>query len=143
MKQRKMKQLFQKNKQILLYLFFGVCTTGINTVCYGILYEHWKVSNMVSTVLAWLAAVIFAFFTNRSYVFESGKTGRAEKIREFISFFGCRILTGVLDVMIMAFAVDYMHWNSLIWKLCSNILVIILNFVASKFVIFTTVHKKK
>ena len=76
------------------------------------------------------------FFTNKIYVFESRRASVIEKLKEFTSFFGCRILTGVLDVVIMALAVDYLKWNSLIWKLISNIIVTVVNFVASKFIIF-------
>ena len=124
------------NKQLILYLFFGVCTTAINTICYGILYELLLVNNVLSTILAWLAAVIFAFVTNKVFVFESKRNNATEKLSEITSFFGCRILTGILDVVIMAVAVDYLKWNSLLWKLMSNIVVTIINYIASKFFIF-------
>ena len=124
------------NKQLILYLFFGVCTTVINTTCYGILYELLLVNNVLSTILAWLAAVIFAFVTNKVFVFESKRNNATEKLSEITSFFGCRILTGILDVVIMAVAVDYLKWNSLLWKLISNIIVTIINYIASKFFIF-------
>ena len=124
------------NKQLILYLFFGVCTTVINTICYGILYELLLVNNVLSTILAWLAAVIFAFVTNKVFVFESKRNNATEKLSEITSFFGCRILTGILDVVIMAVAVDYLKWNSLLWKLISNIIVTIINYIASKFFIF-------
>ena len=115
------------NKQLILYLFFGVCTTAINTICYGILYELLLVNNVLSTILAWLAAVIFAFVTNKVFVFESKRNNATEKLSEITSFFGCRILTGILDVVIMAVAVDYLRWNGLLWKLISNIIVTIIN----------------
>lgn len=124
------------NKQLILYLFFGVCTTVINTICYGILYELLLVNNVLSTILAWLAAVIFAFVTNKVFVFESKRNNATEKLSEITSFFGCRILTGILDVVIMAVAVDYLRWNGLLWKLISNIIVTIINYIASKFFIF-------
>ena len=124
------------NKQLILYLFFGVCTTAINTICYGILYELLLVNNVLSPILAWLAAVIFAFVTNKVFVFESKRNNATEKLSEITSFFGCRILTGILDVVIMAVAVDYLRWNGLLWKLISNIIVTIINYIASKFFIF-------
>ena len=80
--------------------------------------------------------MLFAFFTNRRFVFESRETTAAGRWREFVSFFGCRVATGVLDVVIMAVAVDLMGWNGLVWKLISNVLVIVLNYVASKWLIF-------
>lgn len=134
---------YQNHKQIILYLFFGICTTAINTVCYGVLYELLHVDNIPSTILAWLAAVVFAFITNKVYVFESKRTTASERLREFVSFFGCRIMTGMLDVVIMVVAVDYMKWNSLIWKLISNIIVTIINYVASKFLVFKNGSKNE
>ena len=132
----KIPSLFSTHKQIILYLIFGVCTTVINTVCYWLLYDMLSWSNLLSTVIAWLAAVIFAFVTNKRYVFESKKSGIHEQLTEFASFFSCRILTGILDVVIMAVAVDMLKWNGLVWKLISNIIVTVLNYIASKFLIF-------
>ena len=136
----KISSLFSTHKQIILYLIFGVCTTVINTVCYWLLYDVLSWSNLLSTVLAWLAAVIFAFVTNKRYVFESKKSGIHEQLTEFASFFSCRILTGILDVIIMAVAVDMLKWNGLVWKLISNIIVTVLNYIASKFLIFKGNH---
>ena len=140
--EQKLRKLYEEHKQVILYLFFGVCTTAINTISYAILYEYLHIVNIVSTLIAWFVAVVFAFFTNKIYVFESKSPSILEKLREFGSFFGCRILTGVLDVVIMAVAVDYLKWNRLIWKLISNIIVTIVNFVASKFFIFKISSKQ-
>ena len=129
-------EALRKNKQLLLYLFFGICTTAINTICYWLLYDVLTLNNIVSTILAWLAAVVFAFVTNKRFVFESKRTNTTERINEVISFFGCRLLTGILDVAIMAITVDMLQWNGLLWKLFSNIIVTIINYVASKYLIF-------
>jgi putative flippase GtrA len=125
-----------QNKELVLYLFFGVCTTAINTICYWLLYDVLLLSNVTGTVLAWLTAVIFAFITNKRFVFGSKRTNTQERINEIVSFFGCRLLTGILDVAIMAVAVDMLRWNGLLWKLISNIIVTIINYIASKFWIF-------
>jgi len=128
--------LFRKYREVILYLFFGGCTTLINIVVYALLYRGLQMANVPSTILAWLVSVIFAFLTNRSFVFESKETELRGRLRELLSFFGCRILTGILDVLIMALAVDMMGWNGLIWKIISNVIVIVLNYIASKFFIF-------
>ena len=132
----KLKAMLIAHKQIILYLFFGVCTTAINTIMYWLLYDLLSLNNIISTVLAWLAAVIFAFTTNKVFVFKSKRTNTQERINEVASFFGCRLLTGILDVVIMAFAVDMLQWDGLLWKLISNIIVTIINYIASKFWIF-------
>lgn len=136
-----LKKICKANKQMVLYLFFGVCTTVINIVCYGILNEILSLNNITSTILAWLSAVFFAFVTNKVYVFESQRTKTSEQLSEMASFFGCRIITGILDVVIMAVAVDILKWNSLIWKLISNIIVTVVNYIASKFLIFKDTNK--
>lgn len=128
--------LFRKYREVILYLFFGGCTTLINIVVYALLYRGLQMANVPSTIAAWLVSVIFAFLTNRSFVFESKETELRGRLRELVSFFGCRILTGILDVAIMALAVDMMGWNGLVWKIISNVIVIVLNYVASKFFIF-------
>ena len=127
-------RLILKYKQMLLYIFFGVCTTAINTVSYHILFNFLNVANIASTIISWLLAVIFAFVTNKYFVFES--KGTDGLVNEAVSFFSCRIATGVLDVIIMYVAVDILMLSGLLWKILSNIIVIILNFVASKFFIF-------
>ena len=130
-----LKSLYQKYRQIFWYLFFGVCTMILNTVCYTVLYELLEVPNVPSTVIAWLAAVIVAFVTNKLVVFESRE--RAGKgLFELVSFFGCRVATGLLDVGIMWIAVDLLAGNSVLWKLVSNVIITVLNYIVSKFFIF-------
>lgn len=130
-----LKNLYQKYRQIFWYLFFGVCTMILNTVCYTVLYELLEVPNVPSTVIAWLAAVIVAFVTNKLVVFES--RGRAARgLFELVSFFGCRVATGLLDVGIMWIAVDLLSGNSVLWKLVSNVIITVLNYIVSKFFVF-------
>ena len=123
-------------KQGILYLFFGALTTAVNIICYYASYNIFKIPNVTSNVLAWFVAVLFAFLTNKIFVFESKASGFREIFREISAFFVCRLLTGVLDVAIMWISVDIMNWNSLLWKIISNILVIVLNFFASKMLVF-------
>ena len=130
-----LKSLYQKYRQIFWYLFFGVCTMILNTACYTVLYEHLGVPNVPATVAAWLAAVIVAFITNKLIVFESRE--RAGKgLFELVSFFSCRVATGLLDVLIMWIAVDILAGNSTLWKFVSNVIITVLNYVVSKCFIF-------
>ena len=119
-------------KQGILYLFFGALTTAVNIISYYASYNIFKISNVTSTILAWALAVLFAFVTNRIFVFESKAKGFKEIIRELLAFFTCRLLTGAMDVLIMWISVDIMNWNSMLWKIISNVLVVVLNFLASK-----------
>ena len=135
----KIKCLLVKYKQVILYVCFGGMTTVVNVVMYYSCYNILKVANVLSTVYAWLVAVVFAFITNKLWVFESRSFDGKVLSREISSFFGARIATGFLDILVMYFAVDLMNWNSTIWKLLGNIIVIVLNYIASKLLIFKKV----
>ena len=123
-------------KQLVLYGIFGVLTTIINIVAYWALTRLFGLSVVTSTALAWLVAVFFAYYTNRKYVFQSKNSSFIAVIFEAAYFFACRIATGLLDVGIMYVFADVMKLNDVIVKTVSNIIVIILNFVASKLFIF-------
>ena len=129
-------ELYKKYKQIILYIFFGICTTVINAIAYELLYKLANISNIASTIIAWFVAVLFAFVTNKDYVFNAEANNFKDKLSQFVSFFACRGLTGILDVAIMVVAVDWFKLNSLLWKLISNIIVTVINYVASKWYIF-------
>lgn len=131
-----MKKLFEKYKDVIPYLIFGVLTTVVNYVSYWFFAHVLSVSVLVSTVLAWILAVAFAYVTNRKWVFHSTAVTRNEILKEAGAFLAARIGTGVLDFLIMWIFVDLLHWNDLIVKAAANILVIIINYVASKFFIF-------
>ncbi len=130
------KVLLEKYKAIILYGIFGVLTTLINIVVYEAFYRYAGWSNVVSNIVAWVAAVLFAFVTNKLWVFESKTTEKKALMFEIASFFGCRLATGVLDLAIMYVAVDEMALNSTLMKCISNVIVIIVNYIASKLLIF-------
>lgn len=134
-------ELVKKYKSIVSYLFFGVCTTLINLIVYYICYNYFCIANVPSVIIAWLLAVMFAFVTNKVFVFESKRFDYKTIRFEISTFFSCRLLTGILDVVVMYMAVDVFDLNSTLWKLLSNMLVIVLNYIASKLVIFKKAKK--
>lgn len=131
----KIKELILKYREVMAYLFFGGCTTLVNIISYYFTYNILNISNVNSTVIAWIISVLFAYVTNRIFVFGSSSKGKAA-IKEITSFFSCRILTGVMDVAIMYLAVDIFRFDSLLWKVISNIAVIIANYIFSKIFVF-------
>ena len=130
------KKLCIKYKSLISYAFFGVLTTAINIVTYAVCYNKIGISNVVSNVIAWILACSFAFVTNKLWVFESKSVEIKVVIYELITFFSCRLATGLLDLAIMYVSVDILAWNSTLMKCISNVIVIIANYVASKLVIF-------
>lgn len=123
-------------KQVFLYVVFGVLTTAVNVAVYYLCYNIAHIENVISVIIAWVLSVAFAYITNKLFVFESRSFEKSVFIPEVLSFVSCRTLTGILDVAIMYVAVDALSGNSLVWKVLSNIIVIILNFIASKILIF-------
>ena len=128
--------LWNKYYDIIPYAVFGVLTTVVNIAVYWITAHLLALSVMLSTVLAWVVAVVFAYTTNRKWVFHSQADTFSEIAKEVTSFFACRLATGVVDWGCMFVFVDLLHLNDVIIKAGANILVIILNYVASKLVIF-------
>ena len=132
----KIKEIYEKYKDAFLYLFFGACTTLVNIVVYWALAHPISLGVMPSTIIAWIAAVLFAYITNRRLVFHSEARSLQDVIKEIISFFGCRLATGAFDWLCMFVFVTKLGWNDVLMKVIANVIVIILNYVASKFLIF-------
>ena len=128
--------IFIKYHQSILYLFFGICTTAVNFIIYYIGAHMLSLSIILSTCLAWFTSVIFAYVTNKWWVFESKILCLQAVIQEFISFICCRLFTGACDLLIMFIFVDFLGVNDLFVKVTSNVLVIILNYIFSKLIIF-------
>ena len=132
----KIKELMIKYKGLIFYAVFGVLTTVINIVTYAVCYKYLGIANVPSTIIAWLVAVLFAFFTNKLYVFDSKSMESKTVVSELIKFMLARLATGGVDLLIMYYGVDVMHGPEIILKVASNIIVIILNYVLSKLVVF-------
>ena len=125
-------------KEIILYLVFGVLSTVINLgVKIGLLKTVLDENNpfqlQVAVFIAWLVAVIFAYVTNRRFVFESKEKN---KFKEFIKFFAGRIATWLFDAGFMFVFVTLIHWPSTIMAIVSNVFVVIFNYILSKLFVF-------
>ncbi|WHY85439.1 GtrA family protein [Neobacillus novalis] len=123
-------------KEAISYLFFGVLTTVINIVCYAILTKIMNMDYKLATTFSWILAVIFAFITNKLYVFKSNKTNLLLVVREFTVFTFFRLLSYFLDILTMIVCVEYLTIDDFIAKIAANILVIVFNYFASKYVVF-------
>lgn len=130
------KKLYNKYKDIIPYAFWGVCTTVVNTAAYWIAADLLKIPVVPSAVIAWFVAVLFAYLTNRKWVFHSQAVTQKEILKELIAFFGCRVATGVADWLCMFVFVDLLHFDDIFIKVAANVLVILLNYIASKWLIF-------
>lgn len=129
-------KLMKKYKSLIFYGVFGIMTTIVNLVVYNLCYYRLGIGNTISNVFAWIFAVTFAYLTNKSLVFESKSWAWDVLKREIPAFVNCRVATGIMDIVIMFICVDIMGWHAMLMKIISNVLVIILNYIFSKLVIF-------
>lgn len=131
-----MLEAYQKYKIIILYLFFGGLTTLVNIAAYFCLTRLVGVQYLAANTGAWLAAVFFAYASNRAYVFTSGAQGPVFVVKECLSFMGCRMFSGFIDTGIVFFMIDFLHFQDLIVKITANGAVVILNYFFSKWIVF-------
>ncbi len=132
----KLRQLFRKYYDLISYLFFGVLTTAVNYLVYLPLYNLAGISASVSNMISWVVAVAFAYLTNKPFVFKSHDWSAKTVIPELTKFVSCRIASGLMETVILLVTVDTLHWNGNLWKLVTSVLVVVLNYVASKLVVF-------
>ena len=127
----------KKYKEIINYLVFGVLTTLVNFVLYFIFSKIIGIDEIISNGLAWFFSVLFAYITNKIFVFDSKTDTIKSLLIEMGSFFLARVLSGILcDVGTFAVMIKVFKINDIIAKIVTQVMVVILNYILSKFVIF-------
>lgn len=121
--------------EVISYLICGVLTTAVDYVTYFI-GKGIGLNTAAATTLAWVLAVLFAYFSNKAFVFLSTDWSAAGIRRELFPFISCRILSYLMNVVIMVITVDRLCWNEPFMKIASNILVMIVNYFGSKLFVF-------
>ena len=135
---KKLIAIYEKYKEIINYLIVGGLTTVVSLVVYyAAVFTFLNPENafelQLANIFSWVIAVIFAYFANRKYVFESKNNN---KIKEATKFVGSRVTTLLLDMLTMYIGVTLFKFNDKFIKLISQILVIIGNYIISKFFVF-------
>lgn len=133
---KKLRELVKKHWDIVTYLFFGVLTTAVNYVVYLPCYNIIGLSAAVSNAIAWVAAVAFAYLTNKPFVFRSHDWSMKTVLPELMRFVACRVGSGVLETVILLVTVDWLSWDGNVMKLITSVLVVVLNYVGSKVLVF-------
>lgn len=132
---KKILELYKKYKEIINYMIFGGLATLVNFISYYIFARTLNVDEVISSGLSWFCAVLFAYVTNKLFVFESKKDTKKEMIKEMISFFLARIVSGALcDVGTFALMVKVLNINDIIAKLVTQVMVVIVNYIFSKLI---------
>ncbi|MGX8693957.1 GtrA family protein [Methanobrevibacter sp.] len=121
------------DKELVLYVFFGTLTFFVNVIVYFLFENIFGVNYIISNIIAWFFSVLFAYITNRIWVFES----RSPSIlKEMSLFFGGRIFSGAVDTALMYLFIDVLTIGDLISKIVVQVIVVILNYVFSKLIVF-------
>lgn len=128
--------LWNKYKDVVSYLVFGVLTTVVNYLVYLPVYNGLGLSATVSNLTAWVAAVAFAFVTNKPFVFKSYDWSAKVVVPELVKFVSCRVASGLMETGILLVAVDLLHGNGNVWKLLTSVIVVVLNYFGSKLLVF-------
>ena len=133
------------NKETVLYLIFGVLATVLNIVLFYLFINVWKISTGLGNLIDTIVCILFQYFTNRIWVFESKNTGK-EAIKEFIQFILARGVTAIIDQIFVVVGIDFFVAKYIIFsqqkifsigiKILSNIIVIVLNYIFSKIFVF-------
>lgn len=124
------------DKEKVSYIVFGVLTTLVNIICYYIVADLLHITYTVATFIAWIVSVIFAFITNKLYVFNSREVAVKAAFLELFWFIFYRVLSLIIDLLLMILLVELLKVNDMLAKIVSNGVVIIFNYVVSKHVIF-------
>lgn len=131
-----MKELFQKYKEVISYLVFGVATTVVNIVIFFVCKDILGIDYKISNAIGWFLSVLFAFFTNKYFVFASVNKDLGSFIREMLLFYWYRILSFVVDMALMILLIEVIHASDFWAKMVTQVAVVVLNYFFSKFFIF-------
>ena len=132
--------IYHKYEEVLSYLIFGFLAFVVNYVIYAVGIKAFSLNYQVSNMIAWVVAVIFAYWTNRTFVFKSKTKEITSILKEFASFVSARLATLVLEIVILWLFIDVLNINDMFAKLVGQFVVIVTNYFLSKLWIF---KKKK
>lgn len=121
---------------VWIYLFFGCLTTAVSFVVYFSCFHYAHFSAAWSNVIAWAGAVLFAFVTNKPFVFKSHDWSCAVILPELGKFVGSRLLSGLLETGFLALTVDLLQFHNLTMKLIASVIVVIMNYIFSRWIVF-------
>lgn len=140
----KLKKMYKKYKEIINYLIIGGLTTVVSLISFYlvrilIFTKDTQLDIQISNIISWIFAVLFAFITNKKYVFESKTTG-TKKIKEMIKFYLSRVTTLIIDMVTMWILTAPLNINDKVSKIIVQFIIVVLNYVFSKLFVFKKEH---
>lgn len=130
------RKIFDKYSEVILYLFFGGLTTIVSIGSYVIFLRILEGNALIANIISWVFAVLFAYITNRIWVFHSKNKGIRSVLKELASFFSGRIATLVMEEAILWVGIEWLSMGNILIKIIAQVFVVIANYIISKFFIF-------
>jgi len=131
-----LKKIFIKDQEIFKYILFGVLTTVVNIAVFFLFDTVLNFSYIIANAISIIAAILFAFFTNKKYVFKAKSQSWKLAFKEFYLFVGLRSVSGLFDMLSMWMLVDFMNLESNLSKILTQFIIVVLNYIFSKLYIF-------
>ena len=128
--------LYKKYEEIINYLIVGVLTTLVSILVYALFTKIFHVNYMISNFISWVFSVLFAYVTNKKYVFKSKCENNKKVLIEIYQFFKYRVFSFVIDILLMYFFVEIVSIDDMIAKVIVQFIIIVLNYVFSKLFVF-------
>lgn len=138
-----MSALFKKYHEIIMYLIFGVATTVINISIFYICNEFLGIDYRISNTIGWFISVLFAFVTNKYFVFSDNQNGKTSFFQEMLLFYWYRALSFVIDMGLIIICIEWLLISDFWSKIITQVVVIIVNYFFSKFFVFKNSSKKE
>lgn len=132
----KLKELYFKYRELIEYFIFGVATTAVNIIVFFIFDSLLNIPYLVANFISIVAAILFAFFTNKHFVFRSTSPTWQHAVNEFLKFVSLRAVSGVIDMLSMWILVDLFFLDTTIAKISVQFIIVVLNYIFSKLYIF-------
>lgn len=126
------------SNHIIRYVFFGGCTTMVNLLSFHICLNVFKINLNISNIISIILAILFAYIVNSKYVFLEKHDSLISHIKPFIKFIGARAVTMVIEMAGVPFFIYKIEMNEMAGKVLTNVIVLILNYIFSKFFVFTS-----
>ncbi|ARW08769.1 Cell wall teichoic acid glycosylation protein [Bacillus atrophaeus] len=123
-------------REMIMYIIMGIFTTAVNISSFYILVEILDTDYKTATVIAWILSVLFAYITNKIYVFQQKTSDMRSLMRELTAFFSVRLLSLGIDLGMMILLVSQFHTNETLAKILDNVVIVAVNYIASKWLVF-------
>lgn len=136
MKKTRILELYGKYKEIILYIFFGGLTTIVSIVSFAWCDVVLHMNPLIANVISWILSVTFAYVTNKIWVFQAKTEGVGEMLKQCIGFYGGRLLTLVMEEMLLLIFINIFHFPSLLVKIGAQFIVLAANYIISKWIVF-------